>query len=103
MMLNNPDGGSICYPRKRIIPRSALQAAGTWQEVHCNGHEKLGTQALQLGGVSLPIYGFKDQFSSELMYLVVLPNDCLVIAVAHVYLDFVAAYLAGLFPSNVSF
>ncbi|KAJ7239109.1 hypothetical protein C8J57DRAFT_1246149 [Mycena rebaudengoi] len=62
MLLNDPDGVDARYPSRKKIRRAQLKAHGTWQEIHCDGHEKLGSLALQMGGVGLPIYGMKDKW-----------------------------------------
>jgi len=40
-----------------------------------------------MGGVGLNIYGIKDQWSSFVLHLVVLPNNQLASTIGHVYLD----------------
>ncbi len=40
-----------------------------------------------MGGVGLNIYGVKDQWSSFVLHLVVLPNNQLASTIGHVYLD----------------
>jgi len=62
---------------------------GPFHEVNCNGHDKLGAQALQMGRVRLPIYGLKDKWSSMLLHLVIIPNNQKASTIGHVYLDFV--------------
>ncbi|KAJ6489701.1 hypothetical protein DFH09DRAFT_1105279 [Mycena vulgaris] len=61
MLLNDPDGVDTRYPGRK---RAQLKAHGTWQEIHCDGHEKLGALAIQMGGVGLPIYGMKDKWGN---------------------------------------
>ncbi|KAJ7123036.1 hypothetical protein C8R44DRAFT_831485 [Mycena epipterygia] len=46
-------------------------------DFHCDGDEKLGALALQIGGVGLPIYGMKDKHAD---------------VIGHVFLDFVETY-----------
>lgn len=55
-----------------------------------------------MGSVSLPVYGFCNQFSQAILHLVVVPNDQLATTIGHVYLDFVEAY-KGLSASLNSF
>lgn len=50
-------------------------AIGPNYQHHADGHDKLNAQALAMGGVSLPIYGIKDQWASLLLDLVVIPNN----------------------------
>ncbi|KAF7350254.1 hypothetical protein MVEN_01328900 [Mycena venus] len=70
--------------------RTPLNALGSWHQEHSDGHEKLGELALQIGkGIHLPIYASKDQYSSFLHSLLLLPNVRNAIAIAHYYLDLV--------------
>ncbi|KAJ7145433.1 hypothetical protein C8R43DRAFT_1088749 [Mycena crocata] len=73
------------------IPRQ-LKAHGTWQEIHCDGHEKLTALAFQMGGVGLPIYGMKDKWGGEILYLAVILDDRNSDVIGHVFLDFVEQY-----------
>jgi hypothetical protein len=75
MFQNDPDSVDARYPMRKKIKRAQLKAHRTWQEIHCNGHEKLGALALQMGGISLPIYGMKDKWGGEILYLSVIPDD----------------------------
>jgi hypothetical protein len=59
------------------------------EEVHCDGHEKLGAKALKMGQVGIPIYGFRDH-TGIFHYLTVVPNDREEMTIGHTYLDFVA-------------
>jgi hypothetical protein len=59
---NDPDGVDERYPGKKKNLMRSTKVHGTWQEIHCDGHEKLGALALQMGGVGLPIYGMKDKW-----------------------------------------
>jgi len=45
-----------------------------------------------MGGVGLNIYGVKDQWSSFVLHLVVLPNSRLASTIGHVYLDCTEKY-----------
>jgi hypothetical protein len=60
--------------------------------VHSDGHEKIGNQALDMGGVSLPIYAYKDQFSTFVLSMRVLPDVRLKNTIGHYYLDLVEEY-----------
>ncbi|KAJ7653566.1 hypothetical protein DFH06DRAFT_1270086 [Mycena polygramma] len=80
------------YPGKKKIKRAQLKAHGTWQEIHCDGHEKLGSLALMMGGVGLPIHGMKDKWGGEILYLAVIPDDQHTDVIGHVILDFVETY-----------
>jgi hypothetical protein len=92
MFHNDLEGVDLHFPGKKKIKRAVLQGHGIWQEVHCDGHEKLGRQALMMGPVGLPIYGMKDHWAIAALYLKVLPNDRLADAIGHAYLDFVEDY-----------
>ena len=61
-------------------------------QVHVDGHEKLASQALRLGTVSLPIYAFRDLWGGFVLVLRVLPNVRLALTCGHLYLDFVGTY-----------
>jgi hypothetical protein len=92
MWQNDPDSVDARYPGRKKIKHAQLKAHGIWQEIHCDGHEKLGALALQMGGVGLPIYGMKDKWGSEILYLVVVPDDRHADAIGHVFLDFIETY-----------
>ncbi|KAF7975358.1 hypothetical protein HWV62_9675 [Athelia sp. TMB] len=92
MLLNDPEGVDSRYPGRKKIKRTVLTGHSIWQEVHCDGHEKLGKLALMMGSVGLPIYGMKEHWADAILYLKVLPNDRLADAIRHVYLDFVEGY-----------
>ena len=67
---------SIFVSSKGAIDQVPLNCLGPWHQLHWDGHEKLGYQALNMGGVSLPLYGGKDQYSSFLLVMKVIPNVC---------------------------
>ncbi|KAJ7702628.1 hypothetical protein B0H16DRAFT_1316758, partial [Mycena metata] len=76
--------------KKKPKHRTPLNALGSWHQEHSDGHEKLGEQALQIGkGISLPIYGSKDQYSAWIHALLLMPNVRTKNAIAHYYLDLV--------------
>ncbi|KAJ7149797.1 hypothetical protein C8R43DRAFT_1096870 [Mycena crocata] len=100
MLLNDPDGVDARYPGRKKIKRAQLKAHGTWQEIHCDGHEKLGALALQMGGVGLPIYGMKDKWDAALLYLATIPDDRHADVIGHVFLDFVEEY--GVIPQQIT-
>ncbi|KAJ7277244.1 hypothetical protein C8J57DRAFT_1434370 [Mycena rebaudengoi] len=103
IMKDNQPGGSIRrYPgRKDKIPRKNLTAIGVFQEVHCDGHEKLSSAALKMGPVSIPIYGFRDKASGLVCHLVVVPDARHAVVIGHVYLDFITEF--GVIPLQVTF
>ncbi|KAF4568635.1 hypothetical protein EYR36_010648 [Pleurotus pulmonarius] len=71
------------------IDRVPLNCLGPWHQIHCDGHEKLNAQALEMGPVSIPIYGFKDQFSAFVVSLKVVPDSRNVETICHLFLDLV--------------
>ncbi|KAJ2912173.1 hypothetical protein MD484_g8242, partial [Candolleomyces efflorescens] len=84
-----PEGLQNRFPGANRIKRTPLCAPGPGWQYHADGHEKLNAQALGMGGVGLNIYGIKDQWSSFLLHLVVVPNNRLADTIGHVYLDMV--------------
>jgi hypothetical protein len=87
-----PEGLARRFPGANRIRRSTLSAIGPNYQHHADGHEKLNAQALGMGGVGLNIYGIKDQWSSYILCLVVVPNNRLASTIGHVYLDCVEKY-----------
>ncbi|KAJ7270398.1 hypothetical protein C8J57DRAFT_1065904 [Mycena rebaudengoi] len=72
--------------------RSALNAIGIFQEIHTDGHEKLGEKALQMGsGIGIDTYGMQDHVG-KVLWLVVVPNSRLSDTIGHVFLDMVSKY-----------
>jgi hypothetical protein len=49
-------------------------------------------EALWMGDISLPIYGYYDKWSGYLLKLVVLPDSRKAAPMGHVYLDLIAEY-----------
>ncbi|KAJ6517446.1 hypothetical protein C8R47DRAFT_1205666 [Mycena vitilis] len=98
----DPDGAAARFPgRKRPKKvRGQLTAKGIMEEVHCDGHEKLGRKALRMGLAGIDIYGFRDH-PGRVLYLAVLPNARDQIVIGHVYLDFLE--LNGEFPEQLTF
>lgn len=88
-----PEGLARRFPGTNQIRRSTLSSIGPNHQHHADGHEKLNAQALNMGGVGLNIYGIKDQWSSFILYLVVVPNNRLATTIGHVYLDCVEKYM----------
>ncbi|KAI1785490.1 hypothetical protein LXA43DRAFT_1100273 [Ganoderma leucocontextum] len=84
---------------RAAIPRVPLDCIGPMHQVHVDGHEKLSSQALRLGTVSLPIYGYRDLWGGFVLVLVVLPNVRLASTCAHLHLDF--AEMHGAVPMTV--
>ncbi|EEB88942.1 hypothetical protein MPER_13025, partial [Moniliophthora perniciosa FA553] len=93
MRTNDPDGASRRWPgQKEPLRRTPLSAVGTFQQIHCDGHEKLGEAALKMGPIAFNIYGFRDQFSGAILFLRVVPDDRHADCIGHLFLDFVEEY-----------
>ncbi|KAK6968878.1 hypothetical protein R3P38DRAFT_3508545 [Favolaschia claudopus] len=75
--------------KKSPIPRTALNACGPFHEISSDGHEKLGKQALDMGDIGLPIYGYKDKWSDEIPLMNFVPNSRTAAAIGHLFLDFI--------------
>lgn len=86
----DPEGAELRFPgnKKPAKVRGQLKAVGVMEEVHCDGHEKLGSKALRMGPVGIPIYGFRDH-TGKVLHLTVVPNDRDQVTIGHVYLDFI--------------
>ncbi|KAF8575518.1 hypothetical protein K439DRAFT_1543862, partial [Ramaria rubella] len=81
------------YPVGRSKPQHGhLTSVGPWHKISADGHEKIGAAALNMGGVGLPCYAFRDKWSGAPLRLVVVPNDRLAVVIRHVYLDLVEDY-----------
>ncbi|KAJ3742547.1 hypothetical protein DFH05DRAFT_1536392 [Lentinula detonsa] len=93
-----PDSLAQQFPGARgQIRRSALVALGPNYQWHADGHDKIAPQAFsEMGGVGIPIYGIKDQWSSLILHLVVVPNNRLATTIGHVHLDCVEKH--GVIP-----
>ncbi|KAJ7053471.1 hypothetical protein C8F01DRAFT_1260459 [Mycena amicta] len=98
----DPEGAEARFPgrKKAIKVRGQLTAVGIMEEVHCDGHEKLGPIALRLGGVVFGIYGFRDH-TGRILHLEVVPNDRDRLTICHCYLDFVE--VTGEIPIQLTF
>ena len=105
-----PEGLAHQFPGAAHIPRTPLSAVGPNYQHHGNGHKKLNAQALGfgIGRVSLNIYRIKDQGSSFILFLVVVPNNRLATTIGHIYLDCVerhrrelTALLSNLIQANI--
>lgn len=89
----DPDAVSRRAPGfKAIIKRGTLNSDGPLREISADGHEKLNSQALQMGPVTLPIYGMRDKWSGAVLLCRVVPDDRNQETIAHLYLDFVEMY-----------
>ncbi|KAJ7842678.1 hypothetical protein B0H14DRAFT_3691662 [Mycena olivaceomarginata] len=90
----NPLGAERRYPgyKKHKIYRHPLSALGPFHEVSSDGHEKIGAQALKMGDIGLPIYGWKDKWCAYLLKINVVPNCRTNAAIGHLFLDFIEEY-----------
>ncbi|KAJ6502091.1 hypothetical protein C8R45DRAFT_975356 [Mycena sanguinolenta] len=83
---------NLTLPRPK--QRGTLDAIGVFQEIHVDGHEKLGEKALRMGpGIGIDTYGARDHVG-KVLHLVVVPNSRLSDTIGHVFLDMVSAYQA---------
>ncbi|KAJ7659812.1 hypothetical protein DFH06DRAFT_1130567 [Mycena polygramma] len=91
MLEHFPLGFDNRFPGKKKsgIPRTALNSNGSFHEVSSDGHEKLGKQALEMGDIGLPIYGYKDKWSDTIPFMRFVPNSRTKGAIGHLYLDFI--------------
>jgi hypothetical protein len=87
----HPEGVEKHVPGTKTKMRKPLVAIGPFDEIHGDGHEKLGHAALRFGS-GLPVYGFKDKYSKVILHLVVVPNSQEATTIGHVYLDMVTKY-----------
>ncbi|KAF9516259.1 hypothetical protein BS47DRAFT_1360445 [Hydnum rufescens UP504] len=70
----HPEGVEKHVPGTKTKMHKPLIAIGPFDEIHGDGHEKLGHAALRFGP-GLPVYGFKDKYSKVILHLVVVPNS----------------------------
>jgi len=89
---HTPEGLAHRFPGANQIHLSTLSSIRPNHQHHADGHEKLNAQALNMGGVGLNIYSIKDQWSSFILYLVVVLNNRLATTIGHVYLDCIEKY-----------
>ncbi|KAG1764960.1 hypothetical protein EV702DRAFT_927335, partial [Suillus placidus] len=75
---------------KDAIDRVPIVCLGPWHQQHAD--EKLCAQALRMWDITLPIYAFKDQFSTFVPYMRCLPSVRLSNVIGHVFLDLVEEY-----------
>ncbi|KAJ7767164.1 hypothetical protein B0H16DRAFT_1716801 [Mycena metata] len=91
MLEHFPLGFDNRFPgkKKSVIPRTPLNSNGKFHEVSSDGHEKLGKQALDMGDIGLPIYGYKDKWSDNIPFIQFVPDSRTAAAIGHLYLDFI--------------
>ncbi|KAG7090297.1 hypothetical protein E1B28_011894 [Marasmius oreades] len=72
------------------IARGHLLVIGPFQEIHTDGFEKFARQALQMGAISIGVYGFRDHIGFIHMMKAV-PDARDGAAVGHLHLDMIVA------------
>lgn len=94
MQTEFPDGFDVRVPGKKNTERRKghLTGQGIFQELHCDGHEKLSAKALQMGPVGIDIYGFRCHSSGMIISKHAVPNSRCKWTVAHCYLDVLERY-----------
>ncbi|KAJ7478048.1 hypothetical protein B0H11DRAFT_1726137 [Mycena galericulata] len=98
---NAPGAAKKRYPgNKDKIHRKNLTAQGVFQEVHCDGHEKLSSAALQMGPVGIAIYAFRDKGSGVACDLRAVPDARHAVVVGHLYLDLILEF--GAIPVQIT-
>ncbi|KAJ7113473.1 hypothetical protein C8R44DRAFT_930096 [Mycena epipterygia] len=101
MQYNAPSGAKSRTPGNKVkIPRKNLTAIGVFQELHCDGHEKLATLALKMGPVGISIYGFRDKGAGIVADLRCVPDARHAVVIGHVYLDLVLEH--GAIPLQIT-
>ncbi|KAJ7854709.1 hypothetical protein B0H14DRAFT_2579722 [Mycena olivaceomarginata] len=86
-----PDGAETRFPGRKCQPKQQghLTDTGVYYELHFDGHEKLNFKALQMGPVSIDIYGSRCHSSSQMVKFMAVPNAHCSSTVGHHYLDLV--------------
>ncbi|KAJ7133795.1 hypothetical protein C8R46DRAFT_1235384 [Mycena filopes] len=97
---NAPGSSKARYPGNSKVVRKNLTAQGVFQELHCDGHEKIATAALKMGPVGISIYGQRDKASGIIAQLVAVPDARHAIVVGHLYLDCVEEF--GAIPLQIT-
>ncbi|KAJ7630047.1 hypothetical protein DFH06DRAFT_1140788 [Mycena polygramma] len=98
---NAPAAAKTRYPgNKEKIIRKNLTAQGVFQEVHCDGHEKLASAALKMGPVGISIYSFREKATGLVAHLVTVPDARQSVVIGHIYLDFIEEF--GAFPIQIT-
>ncbi|KAJ7486808.1 hypothetical protein FB451DRAFT_1534883 [Mycena latifolia] len=98
---NAPGASKARYPgNKEKIVRKNLTAIGVFQELHCDGHEKLATAALKMGPVGISMYGYRDKGSGTVAHLVAVPDARHSVVIRHIFLDLVEDH--GVFPLQIT-
>ncbi|KAJ7728434.1 hypothetical protein DFH07DRAFT_782221 [Mycena maculata] len=98
---NAPGSSKMRYPRnKEKIVRKNLTAQGVYQELHCDGHEKLGSAALRMGPVGISVYRFREKVGGLVTHLVAVRDARKSVVIGHVYLDCVES--TGVIPVQIT-
>ncbi len=86
-----PDGFAKRFPGRKAIRqhRTALVSLGPFRENNGDGHEKLSALALKMGEIGFAIYGIKDKWSDNILFLVLVPESRTAVSGGHIFLDFV--------------
>lgn len=75
---------------QKAIPRKPLNLKGPFHQIHWDGHEKLSTQALNIDdGIGLCFYGGRCAWTSQIVWLVLLPNVRDQATIGHAFLDWI--------------
>lgn len=90
MREHSPMGAERRLPgTRRAIVRKPLTSIGPFREISADGHEKLNQQALRMGNLSIPIYGYRDKWSGYILKLCTVPDARKAAVIGHVYLDLI--------------
>ncbi|KAE9403507.1 hypothetical protein BT96DRAFT_990167 [Gymnopus androsaceus JB14] len=94
MKANFPHGTESRFPGKHTkrLRGHLVIGSGVFQEVHCDGHEKLNSKALCLGSVNIDMYGMQCHSSGKVLHDIFVPNTRCSSTIGHIYLDFVTEY-----------
>lgn len=98
----SPTGAERRFPgaRKGVI-RRPLTSIGPFREISADGHEKLNQQALRMGNLSVPIYGYRDKWSGYILKLCVVPDARKAAVIGHLYLDLIEEWKGRVFNSRL--
>jgi hypothetical protein len=85
MFIQDEDSFQAHEPSTKKICHTQLLALGIHHEWSGDGHDKLSS-------IRFPIWGVRDKWSSKWLGLWVVPNNCLKLTVAYLYLSLVKEY-----------
>ena len=83
MQQSDPEAFGRHAPAAKKVHCEPLVALGIHHEWACNGHDKLSSRGF-------PIYGVRDKWSGKWLGLWVLPNNCLKVSIAYIWLSLIA-------------